>query len=87
MVTVSPLTKGEINKSCNHSKDNIKCLNLYALNRISDKFMTLKCKKKKKNQIIAEVRVSHGLDVIAGDAGGGKSGSSSVCERERKREK
>lgn len=48
MVTVSPLTKGEINKSCNHSKDNIKCLNLYALNRISDKFMTLKCKKKKK---------------------------------------
>lgn len=48
MVTVSPLTKGEINKSCNHSKDNIKCLNLYALNRISDKFMTLKCKKKNK---------------------------------------
>lgn len=31
--------------------------------------------------------MSHGLDVIAGDAGGGKSGSSSVCERERKREK
>ena len=31
--------------------------------------------------------MSHGLDVIAGDAGGGKSGSSSVSERERKREK
>ena len=30
--------------------------------------------------------MSHGLEVIAGDAGGGSGGGSSVCVRERERE-
>lgn len=29
--------------------------------------------------------MSHGLEVIAGDAGGGSGGGSSVCVRERER--